>query len=155
MILRKYVQVMPWNWKKLPIYTSKCHEKQLSHVICKWWYAFEWIILRKYVHVMPWNWKKLPIYTSKCHENFEAMCFCFAHVTLTVTGRMTRSGSLSVVGTGIMHCLGTDPIRNPTIWLAESRNQVSQFAYRGRMNDITKICTSDAMKLEEITHLYI
>ena len=34
-------------------------------------------------------------------------------------------GSLTVVGAGIMHCFGTDPIRNPTIWLVESRNQVN------------------------------
>ena len=27
--------------------------KKLSHVICKWWYAFEWMIIRKYVQVMP------------------------------------------------------------------------------------------------------
>ena len=28
--------------------------KYLSHVICKWWYAVEWMIIRKYVQVMPW-----------------------------------------------------------------------------------------------------
>ena len=34
-------------------------------------------------------------------------------------------GSLAVVGAAIKHGFGTDPIRNPTIWLAESRNQVN------------------------------
>ena len=34
-------------------------------------------------------------------------------------------GSLTVVGAGTMHGFGTDPIRNPTIWLVESRNQVN------------------------------
>ena len=28
--------------------------KKLSHVICKCWYAVEWMIIRKYVQVMPW-----------------------------------------------------------------------------------------------------
>ena len=42
-------------------------------------------------------------------------------------------GSLTVVGAGTKHGFGTDPIRNPTIWLAESRNQVNLFAYRGRI----------------------
>ena len=27
--------------------------KLLSRVICKWWYAFKWMIIRKYVQVMP------------------------------------------------------------------------------------------------------
>ena len=27
--------------------------KWLSHVTCKWWYAFKWMIIRKYVQVMP------------------------------------------------------------------------------------------------------
>ena len=34
-------------------------------------------------------------------------------------------GSLTVVGAGTMHGFGTEPIRNPTIWLAESQNQVN------------------------------
>ena len=34
-------------------------------------------------------------------------------------------GSLTVVGAGTKHGFGTDQIRNPTIWLAESRNQVN------------------------------
>ena len=34
-----------------------------------------------------------------------------------------------------MHGFGTDPIRNPTIWLVESRNQVNLFSYRGRMSN--------------------
>ena len=42
-------------------------------------------------------------------------------------------GSLTVVGAATKHGFGTDPIRNPTIWLAESRNQVNYFAYRGRI----------------------
>ena len=42
-------------------------------------------------------------------------------------------GSLTVIGAGIMHGFGTDPIRNQTIWLMESRNQVNLFAYRGRI----------------------
>ena len=29
------------------------------------------------------------------------------------------------VGAGTKHGFGTDPIRNPTIWLVESRNQVN------------------------------
>ena len=33
--------------------------------------------------------------------------------------------SLTVVGAGTMHGFGTNPIRNPTIWLAESWNQNS------------------------------
>ena len=33
--------------------------------------------------------------------------------------------SLTVVGAGTMHGFGTNPIRNPTIWLAESWNQDS------------------------------
>ena len=33
--------------------------------------------------------------------------------------------SLTVVGAGTMHGFGTDPIRNPTIWLVESQNQVN------------------------------
>ena len=28
--------------------------KSLSHVICKWWYAVEWMIIQKYAQVMPW-----------------------------------------------------------------------------------------------------
>ena len=42
-------------------------------------------------------------------------------------------GSLTVVGAGTMHGFGTDPIRNPTIWLVGSRIQVNWFAYHGRM----------------------
>ena len=42
-------------------------------------------------------------------------------------------GSLTVVGAGTMHGFGTDPMRNPKIWLVESRNRVNLFAYRGRM----------------------
>ena len=34
-------------------------------------------------------------------------------------------GSLNVVGAGTMHGFGTEPIRNPTIWLVESRKQVN------------------------------
>ena len=34
-------------------------------------------------------------------------------------------GSLTVVGAGTKHGFGIDPIRNPTIWLVESRNQVN------------------------------
>ena len=34
-------------------------------------------------------------------------------------------GSLTVVDAGTMHGFGTDPIKNPTIWLVESRNQVN------------------------------
>ena len=33
--------------------------------------------------------------------------------------------SLTVVGAGTMHGFGTGPIRNPTIWLVESRNQIN------------------------------
>ena len=65
--------------------------KSLSHVICKWWYAVEWMIIRKYVQVMPWIQKNIHICKSKGHEKFEAMRFCFGHVSLTVTGRMTGS----------------------------------------------------------------
>ena len=32
---------------------------------------------------------------------------------------------LTVVGAGTKHGFGTDPIRNPVIWLVESRNQVN------------------------------
>ena len=46
-------------------------------------------------------------------------------------------GSLTVVGAGTKHGFGTDPTRNPTIWLVESRNQVNLFAYRGRMTHHT------------------
>ena len=42
-------------------------------------------------------------------------------------------GSLAVVGAGIMHDFGSDPIRNPTIWLVGSRNQVNWFSCRGNM----------------------
>ena len=42
-------------------------------------------------------------------------------------------GNFTVVGAGTKHGFGIDPIRNPTIWLVESRNQVNQFAYRGRI----------------------
>ena len=31
----------------------------------------------------------------------------------------------TVVGAGTKHGLGADPIRNPTIWLVESQNQVN------------------------------
>ena len=49
------------------------------------------------------------------------MRFWFGHMTLTVAWRMTEAcGSLTVVGAGIMHSFGTDPIRNPTISLVES-----------------------------------
>ena len=65
--------------------------KLLSHVIYKWWYVVEWIILRKYLQVVPWNQKKLLIYKSKGLENFEVVRFCFGHVALTVTRRMTGS----------------------------------------------------------------
>ena len=34
-------------------------------------------------------------------------------------------GSLTVVSAVIMHSFGTDPIRNPAIWLVESQNQVN------------------------------
>ena len=44
-------------------------------------------------------------------------------------------GSLTVVFAGIMHGFDTGPITNPTIWLVESRTQVNQFAYRGRISD--------------------
>ena len=57
----------------------------LSHVIFKWWYAVEWMMIRKYVQVMPWMQKKLHIGKSKGHKNFEAMRFCFGHVSLVVT----------------------------------------------------------------------
>ena len=57
----------------------------LSHVIFKWWYAIEWMMIRKYVQVMPWIQKKLHIGKSKGHKNFEAMRFCFGHVSLVVT----------------------------------------------------------------------
>ena len=32
------------------------------------------------------------------------------------------SGNLTMIGAGTMHGFGTGPIRNPTIWLVESRN---------------------------------
>ena len=48
-----------------------------------------------------------------------------------------NTGSVQVthcaVGAGTKHGFGTDPIRTPTIWLVESRNQVNLFAYRGRI----------------------
>ena len=54
------------------------------------------------------------------------MRFYFGHVALTVTEEWPEAcGSLTVVGAGTKHSFGTDPIRNPTIWLAESRNQVN------------------------------
>ena len=100
--------------------------KKLSHVICKWWYAVEWMIIRKYVQVMPWFYKKLHICKSKGHENFEAMRYCFGHMSLMATWRMTGSvRSLTLVGAGTNRGFGTDPIRNPTIWLVGSRDQVN------------------------------
>ena len=75
---------------------------------------------------MPRIWKKLHICKIKRHENFEAMCF----VLVTWPWRLPEEwpeacGSLTVVGAGTKHGFGIDPIRNPTIWLAESRNQVN------------------------------
>ena len=45
------------------------------------------------------NLGEITLCKSKGHANFEAMRFCFGHVALTVTGRMTEAcGSLTVVG---------------------------------------------------------
>ena len=63
---------------------------------------------------------KLHICKSKGHENFEAMRFYFGQPEEWPEA----CGSLTVVGAGTKHGFGTDPIRNPTIWLVESRNQV-------------------------------
>ena len=30
-------------------------QSSFIHVICKWWYAVEWMIIRKYVQMMPWS----------------------------------------------------------------------------------------------------
>ena len=75
---------------------------------------------------MPWISKKLHIRKIKGHENFEAMRF----VLVTLSWRLPEKwpeacGSLTVVGAGTKHGFGIGPIRNPTIWLAESRNQVN------------------------------
>ena len=75
---------------------------------------------------MPWIYKKLHICKYKGHENFEAMRFCFGHVVRRLPEEWPEAyGSLAVVGAGTMHGFGTYPIRNPTIWLMESRNQVN------------------------------
>ena len=36
-----------------------------------------------------------------------------------------KRGSFTMVGSGIIHGFGTDPIKNPTIWLVEGQNQVN------------------------------
>ena len=57
--------------------------------------------------------------------------FCFGRVNLTVTEKWPEACvSLTGVGAGTMHVSCIDPIKNPTIWFAESRNQVSKYAYR-------------------------
>ena len=47
------------------------------------------------------------------------MRFCFGHVLPEEWPE--ACGSLTVVGAGTKHGFGTDPIRNPTIWLVALR----------------------------------
>ena len=54
--------------------------------------------------------------------NATKMHFCFGHV---LEEWPEACCSLNVVSARIMHGFGTDPIRNPTIWLLESWNQDS------------------------------
>ena len=107
---------------------------QSSHVICKWWYAFKWMIIRnmyKCCHKSRRNYTFVNLKATKISKR------C-VYILVTWPWRLTEEwpeacGSLTVVGAGTKHGFGTDPIRNPTIWLVESRNQVNWFAYRGRM----------------------
>ena len=53
------------------------------------------------------------------------------HVTSVNTG--SAQVTHGAVGARIIHGLGIDLVRNPAIWLVESRDLVNLFAYRGRM----------------------
>ena len=56
------------------------------------------------------------------------------HVTSVSTGSVQVTHR--AVGARTMHGFGTDLVRNPAIWLVESRVYVNLFAYRGRMHII-------------------
>ena len=74
--------------------------------------------------VMPWYWKKLPIYKSKDPENFAAMHFLLVMWSRQLPDEWPEACiSLIVVGAGIMHDFGDDPIKNQAIWLVKSQNQ--------------------------------
>ena len=54
------------------------------------------------------------------------MCFVLVTWSLQLPEELPEEcGSLTVVGAGTKQGFGIDLIRNPTIWLAESRNQVN------------------------------
>ena len=85
----------------------------------------------KWYYETRWNYHFLNLKTTKISKHS-------VFVLVTWPWRLPEEwlevcGSLTVVGAGTMHGFGTDPIRNPSIWLLESRNEVSWFAHCGRI----------------------
>ena len=97
------MSVKEWYYENL---YKWCRETRRNHPFVKLWTTK---ISKRFAFVLDtWSWR-LP-------EEWPEAC-----------------GSITVVGAGTMPGFGIHPIRNPTIWLAESGNQVNQFAYRGRI----------------------
>ena len=85
-----------------------------SFAICTSGFSNMYKWLQQYVQVMPWN------YISK------RCVFALVRWPWRLLEEWPEACSnLTVVGAGAMHGFGTDPIRKPTFWLAESWNQES------------------------------
>ena len=98
----------------------------------EWWYEN----MYKWCHESKINYTFVNLKATKISKRF-------VFVLVTCPRRLPEEwpeacGSLTAVGAGTKHGFGTDPIRNPTIWLVESRNQVNLFAYRGKIPNLKR-----------------